>query len=85
MAQEHNPPEEIYTPKEIAAKLKLSEKTVLDYLREGKLPGMRVGKHWRVTRAAFETFLQEASKARLRVVESEMNPADESDDFSPHR
>lgn len=40
--------EEVFTPKEVAKALKLSEKTVLQYLREGRLPGFRVGKHWRV-------------------------------------
>jgi excisionase family DNA binding protein len=31
--------EEVFTPKEVAKALKLSEKTVLQYLREGRLPG----------------------------------------------
>jgi excisionase family DNA binding protein len=69
MVHEHTPPEDVYTPKEIATTLKLTEKTVLDYLREGKLPGMKVGKHWRIRRADFDTFLQEASKARLQITE----------------
>jgi excisionase family DNA binding protein len=43
--------EEVFTPKEVAKALKLSEKTVLQYLREGRLPGFRVGKHWRVRHA----------------------------------
>ena len=42
---------DVLTPKEVTAALKLSEKTVLQYLRDGRLPGFRVGKHWRVRRA----------------------------------
>ncbi len=50
--------EDVYTPKEVAAKLKLSEKTVLDYLRERKLPGFKIGKHWRIRASELETLLR---------------------------
>lgn len=50
--------EEVYTPKEVAKALKLSEKTVLQYLREGRLPGFRVGKHWRIRRADLAAMVQ---------------------------
>jgi excisionase family DNA binding protein len=55
----------IYTPAEVAERLKLPLKTVLNYLRMGKLPGFRVGKHWRVKAADLEAFM----KPRLRVIE----------------
>lgn len=56
--------EELLTPKEVAAKLKLSEKSILDYLRDGKLTGVKVGKHWRVKATDLEAFL----RPPLRVV-----------------
>jgi excisionase family DNA binding protein len=49
---------EVYTPKEVAKALKLLEKTVLQYLREGRIPGFRVGKHWRVRRADLAALVQ---------------------------
>jgi excisionase family DNA binding protein len=52
--------EEVFTPKEVATTLKLSEKTVLQYLREGRLPGFRIGKHWRVKRADLAAIVQSA-------------------------
>lgn len=52
--------EEVYTPKEAATALKLSEKSVLQYLREGRLPGFRVGKHWRMRRADLVALTQPA-------------------------
>ena len=37
----------IYTAKELAAYLKVSERTVLDLARSGKIPHHKVGKQWR--------------------------------------
>jgi excisionase family DNA binding protein len=39
---------EIYTPEEIAEKLKVSEQTIRRYLREGKMEGFKIGNNWRV-------------------------------------
>ena len=50
--------EDVYTPKEVATALKLSDKTVLQYLREGRLPGFRVGKHWRIRHADLAAMVQ---------------------------
>jgi excisionase family DNA binding protein len=50
--------DDVYTPKEVATALKLSEKSVLQYLREGRLPGFRVGKHWRVRHADLVAMVQ---------------------------
>lgn len=57
--------EEIYTPKEVAARLKLSEKTVLEYLREGKLAGFKIGKHWRIRASDLESLIRPS----LQIVE----------------
>lgn len=40
--------DKIFTPQEVAEYLKIKEKTVKDYLREGKLGGFKTGKEWRV-------------------------------------
>ncbi len=38
---------EIMTPQEVAKYLKLSLSTVYKFSREGILPGVKLGKHWR--------------------------------------
>jgi excisionase family DNA binding protein len=48
---------EVLTPKEVAQELKMNERTVVRYLTEGKLPGVKVGSCWRVSRARLDHFL----------------------------
>jgi excisionase family DNA binding protein len=50
--------EDLYTVKEVAAKLKVSERAVLDWLRAGQLRGLRAGRAWRVKESALEAFLE---------------------------
>jgi excisionase family DNA binding protein len=51
--------EDLYTVKEAAAKLKVSDRSVLDWLRAGKLRGLRAGKAWRIKESDLEAFLHE--------------------------
>jgi excisionase family DNA binding protein len=51
--------EDLYTVKEAAAKLKVSDRAVLDWLRAGKLHGLRAGKAWRIKESDLEAFLHE--------------------------
>lgn len=39
----------LYTPEEAAVKLKVTRRAVYRWLSEGKLKGLRVGLHWRIT------------------------------------
>jgi excisionase family DNA binding protein len=50
--------EDLYTVKEVASKLKVSERAVLDWLRAGQLRGLRVGRAWRVKESDLEAFLE---------------------------
>jgi excisionase family DNA binding protein len=50
--------EDLYTVKEVAAKLKVSERSVLDWLRAGHLRGLRAGRAWRVKESDLEVFLE---------------------------
>lgn len=47
----------VYTPKEVAEILQITERTVQRYLKEGTLKGVKVGKLWRVTEQALNEFL----------------------------
>jgi excisionase family DNA binding protein len=53
--------EELFTPEETAAKLKVTMRTVVRWLQRGRLQGVKAGRKWRVRADAVETFLQ-ASK-----------------------
>lgn len=47
----------IYTPKEAAAILKVSERTVNEWLRSGKLKASKIGRQWRITETQLNEFL----------------------------
>lgn len=48
---------QILTLKEVAAYLKLAEKTAYRLASEGKLPGFKVGGSWRFKREDLETWI----------------------------
>lgn len=50
--------ERFYTPKEAADTFNLSEKTLKDWLRAGKVRGEKVGRSWRVSDRALRTYLK---------------------------
>ncbi|EKO3452581.1 helix-turn-helix domain-containing protein [Vibrio fluvialis] len=51
--------DQILTLKEVAAYLKLAEKTAYRLASEGKLPGFKVGGSWRFKRADLEVWIEE--------------------------
>lgn len=51
--------DQILTLKEVAAYLKLAEKTAYRLASEGKLPGFKVGGSWRFKREDLEAWIQE--------------------------
>lgn len=55
--------DQILTLKEVAAYLKLAEKTAYRLASEGKLPGFKVGGSWRFKREDLEAWIEE-SKSR---------------------
>ena len=62
MSPSSQPPERErwYTPEEIADKLRISPKTVRNYLRAKKLGGIKFGKTWRVSDADLQEFIRRA-------------------------
>ena len=55
----NRPPDEILTLKEVAAYLKLAERTVYLYAQTGRLPGIKIGTAWRFRRADIDGWLDE--------------------------
>ncbi len=51
--------DQILTLKEVAAYLKLAEKTAYRLASEGKLPGFKVGGSWRFKREDIEAWIEE--------------------------
>ncbi|WP_420555068.1 methylation-associated defense system helix-turn-helix domain-containing protein MAD1 [Neptuniibacter marinus] len=56
--------DQILTLKEVAAYLKLAEKTAYKLAAEGKLPGFKVGGSWRFKREDVEIWIEEQKKKR---------------------
>ena len=45
------------TPEEAAAYLRVNAQTMYRLLRSGQLPGVKVGRQWRIRRVALEQYL----------------------------
>lgn len=50
--------EKVYTPKAAAEALEVHEETIRQWLRSGKLGGVKVGRLWRVRESDLEAFLK---------------------------
>ncbi len=61
--------EEILTLQELAAFLKLAEKTVYGYAQKGILPGIKIGSAWRFRKADIDVWLEDKRK----LTESSLN------------
>ena len=58
--------DQILTLKEVAAYLKLAEKTAYKLAAEGKLPGFKVGGSWRFKREDIESWIETNKKSHQR-------------------
>jgi excisionase family DNA binding protein len=58
---------ELLSAEDIAALLGVKETTVWRWCREGNLPCLKVGKHWRVRREALELFLRRSERSTTLV------------------
>jgi excisionase family DNA binding protein len=59
--------EEVYTVEQFAERLKLHPKTVLRFIREGRLRAVKVGKSWRILRSDLEAMTGVLPGAGQRV------------------
>lgn len=48
-----------YTPQQAAEILSISEKTLMNWLRAGKIKGVKVGRLWRIMEQDLEEFLRQ--------------------------
>ena len=55
----------ILTVPQAAVRLQVSERTVYEWLRDGKLPGRKIGKVWRMSADAIDDLLREPQQAAV--------------------
>ncbi len=55
--------DEIFTIKELSEHLRVHPTTIYRLLRQGRLPGFRVGSNWRFNRGAIEQWEREQAAA----------------------
>ncbi len=52
----------VFTIDELVAYLKLPKSTIYKLAQEGKIPGQKVGRHWRFSRVVIERWLQGSAR-----------------------
>ena len=56
--------QDILTIVELSGYLKIPKSTVYKLCQEGKIPGQKVGRHWRFRRETIDRWLDEKQKTR---------------------
>lgn len=52
----------LYTPEEAATQLKVSRRAVYQWLKAGRIRGLRVGQHWRISEDQLINFMQHGNR-----------------------
>lgn len=47
----------VYTLDEVAEILKVTKRTLYNYVKAGKLPAVKMGKYWRVSEESLQSFI----------------------------
>src|ERR671925_156273 len=68
VAESHEP-SDLLTAEGVAAYLGVRPTTVYEWCRQGRLPCMKLGKVWRIRRAALEDFLERAERRPTLVAQ----------------
>jgi excisionase family DNA binding protein len=63
---------ELLGAEDVAEMVGVKETTVYRWCKEGRLPCLKVGKHWRIRREAIENFLKE--NERPRTLAGQLSP-----------
>lgn len=51
----------LYTLEEVQGILKLSRRTLYNYIKDGKLPAVKIGKYWRVNHEDLQEFVKQGT------------------------
>lgn len=52
----------VYTLEELVDLLKVTKRTLYNYIKSGRLKAVKMGKYWRVTQKQLDAFLNEGEK-----------------------
>lgn len=58
--QEKRANQEVLTPRDVADRLQMNERTVIRYFANGTLPGKKIGSQWRMLATNLDSFLSQA-------------------------
>ncbi|HWE13336.1 MAG TPA: helix-turn-helix domain-containing protein [Solirubrobacteraceae bacterium] len=72
-----DPEEEFLTVAEVAETLKLNQQTVRNWIDQGSLPALRVGRRVRIKRSDFERILEQSYSGRRAAPASGSGPSAE--------
>ncbi|MCX5775793.1 MAG: helix-turn-helix domain-containing protein [Firmicutes bacterium] len=53
----------LYTIEEITGILKVTQRTVYNYIKGGQLKAIKIGKYWRIKHTDFQNFIDKGTKA----------------------
>jgi len=59
--------EQLYTPQEVALKLKIGYRTVLDQINLGKLEALEIGNRYRITESSLLRYLNSIKAKRVAI------------------
>ena len=48
----------LFTPEEVAEMLSVNESTVRSWIRKGIMPGIKIGKFWRIAESELEKYIE---------------------------
>ena len=66
--------EQYYTIDEVAERLKVTRKTVYDWMRSGELPYVQVGSRRRITGSALKAFIRQGKPEEVKGGEEWVSP-----------
>ncbi|MCC6950815.1 MAG: helix-turn-helix domain-containing protein [Phycisphaerales bacterium] len=70
------PPPEVMTISDLAEYLQVSKSSLYKLVQQGKVPGQKVGKHWRFRKDTVDQWLSASSEqTRSRAGETHVNPS----------
>jgi len=58
----HETTPEILTINELMELLKVTRRTLQDYIKKGKIKGFKMGNEWRITKQSLEDFIERNTK-----------------------
>jgi len=62
-----DPSAPVLTIDELSDYIRISKSTIYKLVRSGKIPGQKIGRHWRFRKAAIDEWLEESRKLRKEV------------------